>query len=212
MSKKYHWENVYRRERSTELGWYQAAPDLSLQLIREAGIEPAHRVIDVGGGTSFLVDQLLNMGFKDVTVLDLSITTLLESQERLGDRANRVSWIGQDVTTFQPDGVYDLWHDRAVLHFLTRKRDRHRYRDTLQATLAPNGVAIIGTFALGGARRCAGLWVRRYGEDDIRQLFGSFLHLKAAVHEMHVTPGGIEQPYTYFVLRAENEAVQGSNS
>lgn len=205
MSKR-HWEAVYRKASTSELGWYQAAPVVSLRLIRDFGVSQAQRVIDVGGGASLLVDRLLELGFVDLTVLDISEAALRESQQRLGPLAAKVSWTPGDIRQFRPETKFDLWHDRAVLHFFTRRRDRESYRNTLQLALKPGGLAIIGTFALSGRRRCAGLWVRRYGEGEIRKLLGPELHLVETVSETHTTPNGIEQPYTYFVLRYEKAA------
>lgn len=206
MSKKNPWEAIYRRGSSTELGWYQADPKVSLRLIHESGIRTSQRIIDVGGGASLLVDNLIRLGFEDLTVLDLSQAALTESQRRLGRAADGVSWIAQDVTTFRSAKTFDLWHDRAALHFLTRRHDRERYRETIRQALNPGGTAIIGTFALGGRRRCAGLWVRRYGEADIRRLLGSEFHLLSSIREVHLTPSGVEQPYSYFVVKREKAA------
>ena len=204
MSRENHWEAIYRRSRSTELGWYQADPEVSLRLIHESGVRKSQRVIDVGSGSSLLVDNLVRLGFEHLTVLDIAQASLAESQRRLGRAADAVSWIAQDVTTFRSAKTFDLWHDRAVLHFLTHGSDRERYRETISKALKPGGTAIIGTFALDGRRRCAGLWVRRYGEADIRQLLGSGFRLLSTTREIHLTPGGVEQPYSYFVLQRES--------
>ncbi len=163
MKRQQHWEKVWSRDNPREVGWYQESPETSLSLVEKTGIDLDVRILDVGGGASTLVDGLLDRGFENIEVLDLTDSAFGHSRSRLGTRAERVTWTTEDVTTFRTDQPVDLWHDRAVLHFLTQERDRELYVRSLTESLAPAGHVIIATFALDGPRKCSGLKVVRYG-------------------------------------------------
>ncbi|HKJ87557.1 MAG TPA: class I SAM-dependent methyltransferase, partial [Gammaproteobacteria bacterium] len=162
MDRKQHWEDVYSRRSPEEVSWYQDRPDLSLKLMGEADISLDTPILDAGGGASNLVDHLLDGGYTDVTVLDLSATALEHARRRLGERAARVSWIEGDVTAFRPERAYGLWHDRAVFHFLTDPSDRAAYGEVLHRALPVGGRAVIATFGPDGPEKCSGLPVVRY--------------------------------------------------
>lgn len=198
-----HWEQVYRTREPTEVSWYQVRPVLSLELLEELATEPPSRVIDVGGGASTLVDALLETGRWRVTVLDVSGRALALARGRLGEqRAAAVEWIEADVTRARlPAGRYDVWHDRAVFHFLVEEDDRRRYVAQAERALRPGGTLVVGTFALDGPTRCSGLPVVRYGADTLAAAFGDGFELVRGLDDVHVTPAGGEQRFTFAVLR-----------
>ena len=198
MKRQQHWEKVWSRDNPREVGWYQESPETSLSLVEKTGIDLDVRILDVGGGASTLVDGLLDRGFENIEVLDLTDAAFGHSRSRLGTRAERVTWTTEDVTTFRTDQPVDLWHDRAVLHFLTEERDRELYVQSLTESLDPAGHVIIATFALDGPRKCSGLKVVRYGPREITRLLGGSYQLLEIVHETHLTPGDIKQRFSYF--------------
>jgi 2-polyprenyl-3-methyl-5-hydroxy-6-metoxy-1,4-benzoquinol methylase len=157
-----HWENVYTTKAEQEVSWFQGNPAMSLDLIHASGVAKDDAIIDIGGGASHLVDALVDEGYRAITVLDLSEQALTTAKARLGPRASQVDWIAADITTWERDGVYDLWHVRAAFHFLTAPSDRDAYVERLTKALCPGGHAIISTFALDGPDRCSGLPVVRY--------------------------------------------------
>jgi len=201
MDRTTHWDAVYDSKSDAELSWFQQEPALSLQLIREACPPPA-RVVDVGGGTSVLVDRLLDAGYR-AAVLDVSDAALRRVKSRVGDRAAGVQWVVGDVTELADIGRFDLWHDRAVFHFLTDAADRRRYVDLAFRTVSPGGHVVIGAFAPDAPPRCSGLEVRRYDAEALATEFGDRFRFVRDLTETHVTPWGTRQPFTYVVLRAD---------
>lgn len=199
--RKGHWERVHRGKAPGERSWFQPRPEASLGLMESAGIGPEARVVDVGGGTSRLVDELLERGYRHLTVLDISGAALAEARERLGERAENVRFVESDVTEADLEGPFDLWHDRAVFHFLTDADDRRRYVELLRRTLAPGGHAIVATFAEDGPEKCSGLPVVRYTPEALSAELGIDLELARARREMHVTPSGKEQSFVYCHFR-----------
>ena len=189
-----HWEQVYRTRDPTALSWYQADPAVSFRLIEQAGVGHSGPILDVGGGASVLADRLLAAGYEDVTVLDVSSAALAVVGERLGP-AVRV--IRADVTRFEPARRHALWHDRAVLHFLTDPEDRQAYVRTLTHALRPGGHVILATFALDGPTRCSGLPVERYDAPRLADLLGPAFQLRGAETETHRTPSGAAQQFQY---------------
>lgn len=157
--------------------------------------------MDVGGGASNLVDSLLERGFENLSVLDLCSPAMAQAKDRLGARSAEVTWITGDVTEFRSETPIDLWHDRAVLHFLTEKRDRDLYLQSLMSWLASNGHLIVATFDLDGLKKCSGLEVLRDGPREICALFGEAFRLRETVHETRLTPAEVEQRFTYFRLQ-----------
>jgi ubiquinone/menaquinone biosynthesis C-methylase UbiE len=195
---KEHWEHVYQTKASAEVSWFQDRPRISLRLIGNTGIQRSQSIIDVGGGASILVDELLNAEFRHVAVLDISSAALEQSRKRLGPQAAGVEWFDSDVTQFTASHRYDLWHDRAVFHFLTEKSDREKYVNTLERTLASDGHVIMATFSLDGPVKCSGLDVRRYDANGIHAELGVGFKLREQVDETHVTPWNTEQKFSYF--------------
>jgi len=196
-SRKLHWEHVYSTRDPTEVSWYQGAPERSLQLIATTGIESDAAIIDVGGGASTLVDNLLDVGFDDVTVLDVASTALVHSRTRLGDAAKTVTWIEQDVLHFEPGRSYKLWHDRAVFHFLTSKDQQQHYVDVLRKAVEPRGNVVLATFGPNGPVRCSGLPVQRYSMERMAGLLEPVFELRAHDLEEHRTPTGSAQQFLY---------------
>ena len=192
--RKSHWQGVYDQKRFTDVSWYQPVPVRSLELIATVGITEDAPVIDVGGGASTLVDHLVGRGFRDVTVLDVAERALAQAQNRLGELAGCATWLVADITAFQPERTYSLWHDRAVLHFLIDAADRRRYMEALRSALAPGGHLVLATFGPDGPLKCSGLEVRRYSPRMMAELLGPEFELQAHDIEFHRTPsGGLQQ-------------------
>ena len=197
-----HWDNVYRTKRPDEMSWYQREPSLSLAFIRHAVPDLLASIVDVGGGASTLVDGLLDSGYGNVTVLDVSPIALERARARLGDAASRVHWMTADVLTAPfPNAAFDLWHDRAVFHFLTDDKDRLAYVAQVRRALRPEGHVLIATFADDGPTRCSGLPVARYSADALHAVFGREFQLVDSARERHVTPAGVTQSFVYCLLR-----------
>jgi ubiquinone/menaquinone biosynthesis C-methylase UbiE len=196
-----HWESVYSTRTTDQVSWYQVRPQLSLRLIRNSGIGFEAPIIDVGGGASNLVDALLEKGYSNITVMDISEAALNASRARLGELAERVRWITADVAAFEPDRRFALWHDRALFHFMTRRKPRRAYIESMRRALRNGGQAIIATFAVHGPRKCSGLEVVRYDAEHLLDELGPGYEMLQTVDETHLTPAGAVQEFTYFRLR-----------
>ncbi len=195
---KEHWERSYLNKPETAVSWFQSRADASLQLIQEAGLSPDAAIIDVGGGASVLVDDLLNEGFHALTVLDISGAALNAARRRLGDQASRIVWIEADIASAPlATAAYDLWHDRAVFHFLTAPEDRSAYVQTLLRTLKPGAQLVLATFAEDGPSRCSGLPVMRYDAAGLQTELGDAFILVRESRNTHRTPSGVLQRFIY---------------
>ena len=202
MDRKAHWEHVYTNKQPTEVSWYQAEATLSLELLRDVATHPETRLIDVGGGDSTFVDAVVAMNLARMTVLDISAMALMRARGRLGKRAEEVAWIEADVTRVDlPDNAFDVWHDRAVFHFLNEPADRVRYAAVAAAAVRPGGTLLIATFAPDGPTRCSGLHVERYSPEGLARELGDAFVLTRGFGDVHTTPAGIEQRFTAAVLR-----------
>lgn len=195
-----HWENVYSTKPDDSVSWFEDSPRVSIALI-EAATTARGAAIDIGGGASRMPEALLDMGFADVVCLDLSAEALTIARERLGGDAGRVRWIVSDVTTWVPDRLYDVWHDRAAFHFLTDSADQAGYAAALRKALGPGGVAIIGTFAPDGPERCSGLPVVRHDGASIDAILGGEFELLFERLHGHRTPTGAVQKFQFSVFR-----------
>lgn len=195
-----HWDGAYALGETTR-SWYQQRARQSMVLFERGGVTSTDSVVDVGGGASVLVDDLLARGFMDLTVLDISASALLLARQRLGASASAVTWLTEDLLRWTPARTFDVWHDRAVLHFLTDRRDRNQYCSVLESATAPGSLAIIAAFAPDGPDRCSGLPVQRYGIESIRALLGPQWSLVSDDREVHTTPSGAAQPFTWAVFR-----------
>jgi len=198
MNQKDHWEQVYSTKPTEKLGWHRHHLQTSLSWIKGLGLTEVAPIIDVGGGASTLVDDLWDAGYRSITVLDISEKALSSIKLRLGKRAELVTWLEGDITAVDlPTHHYELWHDRAVFHFLTAPEQQRKYRDNLLKALRPDRHLIIGTFAPEAPPKCSGLPVQRYTPDQLERLLGEEFELKRHYKELHVTPGGVEQMYLY---------------
>jgi len=196
-----HWQAIYRDRSPEDVSWFQPCPALSLEMIEAARVPSAEGVIDVGGGASTLVDHLLQRGFQRLTVLDISAHALAAAQARLGKAARSVEWLEADITTFETDRSWWLWHDRAVFHFLTEASDRKSYLRALRKSLQPGGQLIIAAFAVGGPTRCSGLEIVQYDAARLQDELGADFELLETRSEAHVTPSQSTQDFNYFRLR-----------
>ncbi|MDQ0124388.1 SAM-dependent methyltransferase [Pseudomonas lini] len=202
MQSKDHWEKVYREKPFDRVSWYQENAEMSLALIRRFVPHLDAQLIDVGAGASTLADDLLRLSYENLTVLDISAAGLDVARKRLGANAERVTWIEADITSAPlPSHRYDLWHDRAVFHFLTEPEDRAKYIRVMSASLKPGGVAIIGTFAEEGPSHCSGLPTERYSAASLATIFGSQFEVLEHAYEEHCTPNGGTQKFLYVCFK-----------
>lgn len=200
--RKQHWDRVYEATQSTVGSWYQREPTRSLEILAEADAGPERTIIDVGGGDSTLVDAVLERHLGRMTVLDLSGAALARARARLGPRAKDVTWIEADVTGVElPPCGYDVWHDRAVFHFLTDSGDRERYVAAAARALKRSGTLIVATFGPEGPTRCSGLAVTRYRPEELAREFGDAFELLRGFEDVHRTPSGAEQQFTFAIFR-----------
>lgn len=202
MQNKDHWEKVYSTKAPDSVSWFQQHADMSMRLIKASGLDQSGAIVDVGGGASTLVDDLLDDGYANLAVLDLSAAALAESRHRLGARSDHVTWVEADITrvTFAPHSI-DLWHDRAVFHFLTTPEDREAYVRQVLHALKPGGHVIMATFGSEGPTQCSGLPVMRYAPDELHAEFGEAFTMLAHEEQVHHTPVGSEQQFIYCMCR-----------
>lgn len=196
-----HWQGIYAGKSAPSVSWYQDTPRTSLDLIHETGLGHDAAIVDVGGGASTLVDHLLAEGFTRLSVLDIASAGLEQARVRLGAKADKVLWLTEDATTWRPGATFDLWHDRAVFHFLTDPSDRAGYRAALGNALRPGGWVILATFALDGPEKCSGLPVVRYSPETLSAELGPDFALLDVRSEAHMTPGGASQSFVYGLFR-----------
>jgi trans-aconitate methyltransferase len=194
-----YWDDAYAASETTR-SWFQRHPGMSLRMLDTAGVTADASVIDVGGGSSPLAGVLLERGFPDVTVLDISAAGMAYARQRLGARAEQVQWLVADVRTWVPRRRYRVWHDRAVFHFLVTAEDRRQYAQALQRATEPGAIAVFGSFAPDGPQYCSGLPVARYGAQELAAELGSQWRLISQNREEHVTPAGAIQPFTWAAL------------
>lgn len=198
---KKHWETVYQTKDTTKVGWFQPKPQISLNMISKTGISVESSILDVGGGDSLLVDRLLDMGFKDITILDISSSALEKAKERLGPSGSNIHWIVSDMLQFKPDRKFTLWHDRAVFHFLTDQNEREAYRGLVESSITPGGYLVIMTFSKSGPKSCSGLPVQQYDIQDLENFFHKEFELIEGKNYDHLTPSGSVQNYTICLFR-----------
>ncbi|PVX82953.1 class I SAM-dependent methyltransferase [Paraburkholderia unamae] len=202
MQSRDHWNRVYTTKTPASVSWFQEHARQSMALIQESGVPKEAGIIDVGGGASTLVDDLVAQCYRDITVLDLSDAALAAARARLGESASRVSWIAGDITQVElPVNAYDVWHDRAVFHFLTSQEDREAYVRAVLRAVKPGGIVIVATFAEDGPDHCSGLPVMRYNADALHAEFGAPFTLLKQEREEHHTPAGATQKFIYCMCR-----------
>lgn len=203
-STKKHWENIFSTKNFNEVSWYQENPKTSVDLILSVNLDKNAHIIDVGAGDSKLADSLLDLGFRNISVLDVSSKALEKTKKRLGNKADSVKWIVSDIREFETNDRYDIWHDRAALHFLTADDDIDKYVNNIRRFLKYNGYLIVSTFSLNGPKRCSGLDIKQYSEDSIKKLFYDFEHIKS-FEEKHSTPLGDSQIFIYSVFKKKSD-------
>lgn len=196
-----HWDKVYTTKAEADVSWFQPHSVRSLGLITSAAPDLAASIVDIGGGASRLVDDLIARGYTDLTVLDMAATALEKSKARLGDDADKVVWTVADITEWRPTRTYDVWHDRAVFHFLTNSNDQERYQQALHIATHPGSSIVIATFALDGPEKCSGLPVQRYSPQTLAARLGPSFTLVDEAMETHRTPWQAEQSFSYAVFR-----------
>lgn len=202
MDTKQHWEKVYSDKSADAVSWFQPHAIRSLKLIQSLVVDKAAHIIDVGGGASTLVDDLLEQGYSNLSVLDLSAAALQVAKNRLGNAAAKIHWLEGDVTQLSlPENSIDLWHDRAVFHFLTTEEERRRYVGTVLKSVRPGGYVLVATFAEDGPEKCSGLPVQRYSASGLHTEFGSAFELLGNETEQHQTPFGKSQSFVYCYCR-----------
>lgn len=202
MEAKRHWKTVYETKDSTQVSWFQEHAEQSLHFIAQTGVGTSGQIIDVGGGASTLVDDLLDRDYQNITVLDISAESLQVAQKRLGPQADAVVWLEADITQVRlPCDFYDVWHDRAVFHFLMNPQDRYQYVKAVRHAVKVGGHVIVATFGLDGPSHCSGLEVVRYDAESLHGEFGSTFGLVQSTRESHQTPFGTEQKFIYCYCR-----------
>jgi len=197
LERQAHWQNVYQTKSEQTVSWFQERPNVSLDLIHATGVDNGASIIDIGGGASRLVDALINEGFNAVSVLDLSEKALATSKTRLGTQSQQVQWIVADITQWQPSQTYDVWHDRAALHFLIEPKDRAAYVERVNKSVWTGGHVIIGTFAPDGPERCSGLPVVRHDAASLGEMLGPSFALAETRRHDHQTPSGTIQKFQF---------------
>ena len=201
--RKKHWENIYQTKQLNEVSWYQPVPQTSLDLISKYVKSFEAKIIDIGGGDSFLVDHLIELGYTNISVLDISEAAIERAKIRLGENANKVSWIVNDISKFEPTEKYDFWHDRAAFHFLTNKEEIQSYAQLVQASINSNGVLAIGTFSENGPLKCSGIEITQYTEDSLSNLFTNGFEKIESFLVDHPTPFDTVQNFVFGVFRKD---------
>ncbi len=196
-NRKDHWEHIYSDKGVTEVSWYQQCPENSLRLIKATAVKKSARIIDIGGGASTLVDFLLDDGYQNLSVLDISHAAIEHARSRLGSNEAQIKWIEQDITKFIAEQPFEVWHDRAVFHFLTDADDRLSYVKAISHALKPGAHAIIATFNLDGPEKCSGLDIVQYSPETLSDIFSEGFELVETSTEQHDTPSGKSQSFVY---------------
>jgi len=195
--RKEHWENIYKSKESKELSWFQPSPATSLNFLEQFNVPLTAKIIDVGGGDSLLVDHLPDLHYKDITVLDISEVALDRAKQRPGDRSSQVKWIVADASNFKPIAKYDFWHDRAAFHFLTQEPEIENYLETVQQSINPKGILVIGTFSEYGPKKCSGIEIRQYSENSMAERLNKFFVKIKCISVDHPTPFGTIQKFVF---------------
>ncbi|MDP2926403.1 MAG: class I SAM-dependent methyltransferase [Nanoarchaeota archaeon] len=198
---KKHWENIYNLKNFNEVSWYQESPKTSIDLIQSVDPDKNAYIIDVGGGNSNLVDNLIELGFKNIFVLDISLKALEKSKQRLNEKSKTINWINSDIKEFKTNEKFDIWHDRALFHFLISEEDIKKYIESVNRFLKPAGYLIIATFSLKGPKKCSGLDTKQYSEDSIRKIFNKGFEYIKSFEEIHNTPFNTTQSFIWNVFK-----------
>lgn len=199
--RKKHWEHIYQTKELEDVSWFQQTPEPSLDFFKQLYVPRTAKIIDIGGGDSFLVDHLLDLGYQDISVLDISEFAINRAKQRLGERAAKVKWVVADAATFEPNEKYDFWHDRAAFHFLTAKNDIDNYIATAVNAISQNGILVIGTFSEQGPTKCSGIAIKQYSEDTMTNLFQNDFEKINCIAIDHKTPFDTIQNFVFCSFR-----------
>jgi len=195
--RKRHWENIYQTKELKDVSWYQPTPETSLDLFKRFKVPTTAKVIDIGGGDSFLVDHLINLGYQDISVLDISAAAIDRAKQRLGEKAKNVKWIVADAAIFKPTEKYDFWHDRAAFHFLTDEQEVSNYLETARQNINPTGVMVIATFSEQGPKKCSGIEIKQYSEATMTERLKNFFEKIECITVDHKTPFDTIQNFVF---------------
>lgn len=196
-NRKSHWESIYQTKELKDVSWHEPIPQTSIDFFTQYKVSKTAKVIDIGGGDSLLVDHLVDMGYRDITVLDISETAINRAKKRLGQRANKVNWIVSDISSFHPTEQYDFWHDRAAYHFLTREDEISSYIETASRHINPAGILVLGTFSEKGPKKCSGLEIKQYSESELTNRFKHEFKKRICIEIDHKTPSGVFQNFVF---------------
>ena len=199
--RKKHWETIYQTKELKDVSWYQPTPQTSLDLIKKFDVSITSKIIDIGGGDSFLVDHLLELGFQDLTILDISEAAIERAKTRLGAKAKSVKWLTEDVLNFIPTEKYDFWHDRAAFHFLTKQEEIDSYVEKANSFIHKDGFLVIGTFSEQGPTKCSGIDIKQYSEESLSRCFEDAFQKIECIHIDHPTPFGTVQNFVFCIFR-----------
>ena len=205
MNRKEHWENIYNTKQLNEVSWYQPTPQQSINWIKKHFPNKDVAIIDIGGGDSFLPDHLIDLGYSNITVLDISEKAIKRAKERLGDKATQVKWVISDIIHFTPLNQYDGWHDRAAFHFLRDPQDIHTYKRLMESSLRDEGKAMIGTFSKNGPLKCSGIQIQQYSKEDFERIFSDDFELRDVQNIDHSTPFDTTQNFNFFQLKLRRD-------
>jgi 2-polyprenyl-3-methyl-5-hydroxy-6-metoxy-1,4-benzoquinol methylase len=199
--RKKHWDNIYQTKALDEVSWYQPTPTTSLEIMKQFNIPLSAKIIDIGGGDSLLVDHLLDLGYQDISVLDISVAAIERAKHRLGEKASRVKWIVADATAFRPAEKYDFWHDRAAFHFLIDEKEITNYLETAQQFINPKGVLVLGTFSEIGPKKCSGIEIKQYSETAMTERLKNYFEKIKCITVDHKTPANTIQNFLFCSFR-----------
>ena len=201
MNRKLHWENIYKNKNTQEVSWFQPKPETSLEFFEQFNVPVTAKIIDIGGGDSLLVDYLLDAGYVDVTVLDISEAAIEKAKQRLQNRAQQVKWIVADAANFTPPEKYDVWHDRSAFHFLTDESEITNYLEIARNNINQTGVLIIGTFSDKGPKKCSGIEIKQYSENSMTKRLQNFFEKIKCITVDHITPFETIQNFVFCSFR-----------
>lgn len=202
--RKKHWENIYQTKQPGQVSWTQEIPTTSLEMIEACNLSKNAKIIDIGGGDSLLADHLLDLGYTNISVLDISASAIARAKKRLGERESKVNWIVSDITDFSPEEVYDCWHDRAAFHFLTNENDVKQYRKIATQAIQPKGSLIIGTFSDEGPQKCSGIEIKQYTESSLEIHFQESFTREECIRTEHKTPFDTFQSFVFCRFNKNN--------
>ncbi|HMT54284.1 MAG TPA: class I SAM-dependent methyltransferase [Saprospiraceae bacterium] len=204
--RKNHWENIYNTKELKDVSWFQVRPETSLDFFKQFKVPTTAKIIDIGGGDSLLVDHLLDLGYQDISVLDISESAIERAKVRLGQKAQNVKWIVADAATFVPTEQYDFWHDRAAFHFLTEENEISNYLETAQKSINPKGILVIGTFSEQGPKKCSGIEIKQYSETSMTDRLKIFFEKIKCITVDHITPFDTIQNFVFCSFKKLNTA------